>query len=200
MVSCRVLLASTLALAAPIAAQTSAQIVTTLTSLTTKSRAILPDAQSISLVNGPLFIIGQGPIPKVINGFRDIVVTATNALAADDRQPIAAGADSDAISTAFRTFVSAHQEVLNVLITKVEFFLPQVGTEPMVAILRQDEGVLDTLTFSLIDKVASRASDITAAGNDLDKTLTAAINAFSNVLPTSKRSMRFARRDMVAVA
>jgi hypothetical protein len=101
MVSFKVI-ASVLALAAPIAAQaTPAQIVTNINRLTSKTQALQPVAESLSLVNGPLIVIGQGPFPKIIQGYVDIVTTATNDLQQyQTTAPIAAGAEADAISIA----------------------------------------------------------------------------------------------------
>jgi len=44
-------------------------------SYNTKLKALENAAQSISLVNGPLFIIGQGPLPTIILGIKDITNT-----------------------------------------------------------------------------------------------------------------------------
>jgi hypothetical protein len=52
------------ALAVPaIAATTPAQVVENIKLITQKSQALQAPAQSISIVNGPLLIIGQGPLP-----------------------------------------------------------------------------------------------------------------------------------------
>jgi hypothetical protein len=107
MVSFKVI-TSVLALAAPIAAQaTPAQIVANIDRLTSKSQALQPMAQSISIVNGPLIVIGQGPFPKIIQGYVDIVSTGTNDLEQmKATAPIAAGAEADAIATAWTTACS----------------------------------------------------------------------------------------------
>jgi hypothetical protein len=64
MVSFRNLAISALAMTAPIMAQTTpAQVVSNIKMLTQKSQALQAPAQSISLVNGPLLLIGQGPFP-----------------------------------------------------------------------------------------------------------------------------------------
>ena len=62
MVSFRTL--TTLALAAVAVAQsTPAQVVTNLNNLKQKSQSLRNPALSINIVNGPLVIIGQGPLP-----------------------------------------------------------------------------------------------------------------------------------------
>jgi hypothetical protein len=52
--------------------------------------------------------------------------------------------DSDAIFDAFRTFVTVHQQLLNILIGKAGLFntVPFIG-QPVAAVLRQLEGVVD---------------------------------------------------------
>ena len=43
--------------------QTPAQVVEALRGLTQKSQALQAPAQSITIINGPLVLIGQGPFP-----------------------------------------------------------------------------------------------------------------------------------------
>jgi len=63
MVSLRAL-ASVFALAAPfVSALTAQQIVDNINMLTVKSQALQGPANSITIINGPLIIIGQGPFP-----------------------------------------------------------------------------------------------------------------------------------------
>lgn len=104
MVAFTKLLTSTLALAAPIVAQlTPAQVVTNIQLLTQKSQALQAPAQSITLINGPLILIGQGPFPRIITGFTDIVSTATTAITQmHNMPPVPAGAQSTAVFEAFR--------------------------------------------------------------------------------------------------
>jgi hypothetical protein len=103
MVSYLSLLASALALAAPIAAQ-SAQIVPIINVLTTKTRNVQQAAQRINLIRGSLLLIGQGPMTDVVLGVSDIVLTAETALSQlDSQQTIAVSADADAINTAWAT-------------------------------------------------------------------------------------------------
>jgi hypothetical protein len=124
MVSFRAL--TTIALAAfavPVFTQaTPAQVVDNIRALTQKSQALQGPAQSISIINGPLILIGQGPFPvsetqlksdsshskltasqTIIAGFTDIVTTATVAISQmQGMPPVAAGALSDNIFNAFR--------------------------------------------------------------------------------------------------
>ena len=98
------LITSAVALAVPaLAALTPAQIVSNLEMITQKSMALQAPAKTITLVNAPLLLIGQGPLPKIIQGFSDIVSTGTNAISQmDGTAPVPAGTDSDAIADAFR--------------------------------------------------------------------------------------------------
>lgn len=97
MVSFRTLIA--VAFAIPALAVTSPQDVSNnIKALTMKSQALIEPAQSLTIVNGPLVVAGQGPLPvsvqppstdktstdkqsqKIILGFGDIISTATGAL------------------------------------------------------------------------------------------------------------------------
>lgn len=58
------ILATLAALSSGVVAQFSgAQVVESINDLTTKSQNLIPQAQSITIVNAQLFIIGQGPFP-----------------------------------------------------------------------------------------------------------------------------------------
>ena len=99
------LITSAVALAVPaLAALTPAQIVSNINMITQKSMALQAPAKTVTLVNAPLLVIGQGPLPKIIVGFSDIVSTGTNALSQmQGTQQVSAGADSDAIADGFRS-------------------------------------------------------------------------------------------------
>ncbi|CAN9101752.1 hypothetical protein CUC08_Gglean008568 [Alternaria sp. MG1] len=205
MVSFRNFFTAAVALSVPVAAQLSpAQVVSNIRTLTQKSQALQAPAQSITIINGPLIVIGQGPFPQIITGFTDIVSTATTAIAQmQGMPPVPAGADSDAIFDAFREFVRVHQALLNILIGKAGLFqtVPFIG-QPLAAVLRQIENVVDTIAFGLIDAVESRASDLQREANSLDGTLTICINSYEGLSGNlkAKRSLRFARREIAAAA
>jgi hypothetical protein len=55
----------------------SKQIVDNLKSLTEKSQKLQAPAQSITIINGPLVVVGQGPFPSIITGLTDLVTTGT---------------------------------------------------------------------------------------------------------------------------
>jgi hypothetical protein len=103
MVSFRTIFASALAFSVAAAQTTPAQVVSNIQMITQKSQALQGPAQSISVINGPLIIIGQGPFPKIIIGFTDIVSTATTAIQQmKGMARVPAGADADKIFEAFR--------------------------------------------------------------------------------------------------
>jgi len=183
MVSLRNIVAA-IALSMPVMAVTTpAQVVDNIKMLTQKSQALQAPAQSISLLNGPLVIVGLGPFPKIIVGFTDIVSTTTTALAQMKGMPVVpAGAQSDAIFDAFREFVRVHQVLLNILIGKAGLFntVPLIGT-PVAAVLRQIEKVVDAAAFALIDAVQSRAADLKDQAGSLSGTVTTAINAYDGL-------------------
>ncbi|KAH7345969.1 hypothetical protein BKA66DRAFT_602980 [Pyrenochaeta sp. MPI-SDFR-AT-0127] len=201
-----ILLTSALALTAPIVAQISpAQVVQNINLLTQKSQALQAPAQSITIVNGPLIIVGLGPFPPLIAGFTDIVSTATTALAQmDGMPPVPSGAQSDAIFDAFREFVCVHQVLFNILIGKAGLFqtVPIIG-QPVAAVLRQIEAIVDTVAFNLIENVQSRSSDLQAQAQSLSGTIEAAINSYDGVSVSRReilRSLGFARREIAVAA
>ncbi|TQN70703.1 hypothetical protein CSHISOI_04870, partial [Colletotrichum shisoi] len=162
---------------------TPVQVVKNIELITTKSQALIAPAQSINVINGALIIIGQGPFPKIIAGFTDIVTTATVALTQmQGMPPVPAGAESDAIFEAVRTFVKIHQQLLNVLIGKAGLLstVPIVGG-PVAAVLRVVEDVVDTFAFALIDGVQSRAKDLEAELGSLTDTIQTAIKQYEGL-------------------
>ncbi|KAH8724418.1 UVI-1 [Phaeosphaeriaceae sp. PMI808] len=200
MVSFRTIFTAALALT-PIAAQiTPSQVVDNIKVLTAKSQQIQAPALSISIINGPLLIIGQGPFPVIIAGFADIVTTATVAITQmQGMSPVASGPPSDAIFDAFREFVRVHQVLLNILIGKAGLFqtVPFIGA-PVAGVLRQIENVVDTIAIGLIKNVQSRANDLQTQANALSGTLTIAIQRYNGISTGSKRSLKFARRETAA--
>jgi hypothetical protein len=165
------------------AALTPAQMVDNIKMLTSKSQALQAPAQSINVINGPLIIIGQGPFPEIIRGFVEIVTIATTASGQmDGSAPVPAGANADLIFDAFREFVRVHQVLLNILIGKAGLFttVPFIG-QPIAAVLRQIESIVDTIAFQLIDTVQSRSKDLTAQANSLSMTITTAINSYQGL-------------------
>lgn len=82
---------------------------------------------------------------QIITGLHNIVTTATEDLRQmKDSQALTETADQDTVYDAFRDFASAHSELLNILIGKSGLFstVPFIG-QPLVAVLRSDEGAID---------------------------------------------------------
>ncbi|KAL9943563.1 hypothetical protein ACHAP6_008705 [Verticillium nonalfalfae] len=162
---------------------TPAQVVDNIEALTTKSQALQAPAQSISIINGPLIVVGLGPFPTLITGFTDIVSTATVAISQmQGMAGVPAGPPSDAIFDAFREFVRVHQVLLNILIGKAGLFntVPIIG-QPVAAVLRSIEKVVDTAAFMLIDAVESRAEDLQSQAESLKGTITVAIGSYDGL-------------------
>ncbi|KAK8134967.1 hypothetical protein PG984_006979 [Apiospora sp. TS-2023a] len=162
---------------------TSQQVAAHINMLTQKSQALQAPAQSITIVNGPLIVIGQGPYPQIIAGFTDWVSTGTTALTQmQNMAEVPKGTESDAIFDAFRSHVRVQQTLLNILIGKVGLFeqVPFIG-QPVAAVLRQVESVTDTLSYKLIDSVPSRAEDFKSQAESLNGTLTLCIDKHQNL-------------------
>jgi hypothetical protein len=165
MVSFRTL--TTLALAAVAVAQsTPAQVITNLNNLKLKSQGLHNTAFTINIINGPLVIIGQGPLPVsdshckvnhdslfkptsrltltkiIISGLQDIVTT-TNTYLQTGVATVAAGTNAESILKSYRDFVSMHQAFCTVLASRAYLLqaAPLIG-QPMAAILSEDRNVL----------------------------------------------------------
>ncbi|KAI0541940.1 hypothetical protein GGR58DRAFT_454516 [Xylaria digitata] len=172
------------------------QIADGIKSITTKSQALQAPAQSITILNAPLIVIGQGPFPALIAGFQDIVSTGNTLIAqlsgtgpitkrdekehARDLSP--RGPDADLVFGAFREFVAVHQALLNILIGKAGLLekIPVIG-QPVATVLRAVEGVVDTLAIGLISITQARANDITSDANSLDNTLQLTISKYDSI-------------------
>ncbi|KAF3014154.1 hypothetical protein E8E14_001052 [Neopestalotiopsis sp. 37M] len=131
-------------------AQTAEQIVASLNTLTDKSQDLQAPAETITAVNGALIVVGQGPFPKIISGFQEIVTLATNDISQmQGTETITDAAEADNVYAAFRDFSAIHQKLLTTLTGKAALLstVPIIAA-PMSAILRQDENVLDVCKLS----------------------------------------------------
>ncbi|OBT69177.1 hypothetical protein VE03_02033 [Pseudogymnoascus sp. 23342-1-I1] len=172
-----------------IAAATPQQVSDGLKSLTQKAQALQAPAQSISIVNAPLILIGQGPFPQIIAGYSDIISTG-NALAEQigaesrmvRRRQVTRGAADDLVFDAYKEFVRVNQDLLNILIGKAGLVeqIPLVG-QPIAAVLRSFEGTADTISTALINTFVARANDFTSEANSLGGTLTIAIEKYGSL-------------------
>ncbi|KAI1109694.1 UVI-1 [Nemania sp. NC0429] len=179
----KVFTAGALMAATVMAALTPAQIADSLKKLTDQSQKLQGPAQSITIVNAPLIIIGQGPLPAIIAGFTEIVTTASAALSmSSDTPKITNQADDDLVFDAFRGFVRAHQILLNILIGKSGILtnVPFIGP-PVATVLRNVEGVVDAIAFFLIDTAQGRTGDIESEASSLGDTLDLAIQRYQGL-------------------
>ncbi|KAI0441889.1 hypothetical protein F4803DRAFT_551684 [Xylaria telfairii] len=181
--------------ATAMAAATPQQIASGIASLTQKSQALQAPAQSITILNAPLIVIGQGPFPTIIAGFADIVSTA-NALIAQlpGSAPIARGEkqhardlsirgpDADLVFSTFREFVRVHQALLNILIGKAGILskIPVIG-QPVATALRGVEGVVDSIAISTINLLQVHSNDVASDANSLGNTIDLAIKSYDSI-------------------
>ncbi|KAF5845933.1 hypothetical protein GGP41_008446 [Bipolaris sorokiniana] len=95
---------------------------------------------------------------------------------------LALAAPISAALTPAQIFVRVHQVLLNILIGKAGLFttIPFIG-QPVAAVLRQVEGVVDTIAFGIIDLVESRAADLQREANNLGATLDICINSYDGL-------------------
>ncbi|KAM7183294.1 hypothetical protein V8F33_013684 [Rhypophila sp. PSN 637] len=203
MVSLRLFVTAALAVATPIvsalpavpAAQltlTPEQIVDGIKTLSAKSQALQTPAENITIVNGPLILVGLGPFPRIISGFTDIVSTSTVFVSQMiGTPPIGDEDEATSIVDAFREFVRIHQALLNILIGKASLFntvrVPFIS-QPVAAALRQVENVVDTIAFGLIDiiDVGQPKQRLQNDANSLSSSLTICINAYEGLAINNK--------------
>ncbi|ATY62494.1 hypothetical protein A9K55_008922 [Cordyceps militaris] len=162
------------------AAATPEQIVTGINSLTEKMAALQAPAQSITVVNAPLLLIGQGPFPQIIAGFQDIANSA-NALTAEIGTQ-GESKEGATVATSFRDFVRVSQATLNILIGKAGILqkVPVVG-EPVASSLRSVEGAVDTLAITLINIFKSVSEDLENDSSSLGSTLDITIQKYESL-------------------
>ncbi|KAK4124672.1 UVI-1 [Parathielavia appendiculata] len=184
MVSLRSLVTVAAFIAAPVmAALTPQQIADGIRKLTGESQALQATAQSITIVNAPLIVIGQGPFPTLIAGFNDLVSTATVVLEQfPGTKQITGEAEATLVFDAFRGFVRVTQELGNILIGKAGILekVPFVG-QPVAASLRAVESTTDTLAISLINTVEPRVRDLESEANALGDTLELCIQKYEGI-------------------
>lgn len=173
-------LSALLLLCAPItfASVTPEQLVADIKIITTKGQALQTTASSISILNGQLIVIGQGPYPTIIKGFTDIIATLGSEIREEEGTKSFKDSDAKPVAEAFRELVRVHQALLNTLTGKAGLFsnAPMI-LAPVAAVLKSYEGVIDTLAFNLIDIAEAEAKTIEADKNSLDFTIDTAIKA-----------------------
>lgn len=181
-------LSALLLLCAPttLASVTSGELVTSINRVTGKGQALQAPANSITIVNGPLIIIGQGPFPQIIDGFTQIVTDLSSSIVAAEGSDAISGSGAKDVENAVRDLVHVHQDLLNILTRKAGLFttLPFIG-QPVVAALRSYEDVMDTFLFIVSDLVPGDAAKSIANQQDsLGATIDNAIKAYSELTPS----------------
>ncbi|EYE93766.1 uncharacterized protein EURHEDRAFT_524286 [Aspergillus ruber CBS 135680] len=87
--------------------------------------------------------------------------------------------EQNQICGAFRGFVQVHQELLKTIIGKHGLLSLTPFTQPIAAVLRTLEVVVDTIAFSIIDTVPTCAEGATNDKSSLDDTLTDALDTYN---------------------
>jgi len=175
------------------AALTAKQMSDNLKMLTNKSMALQRPAQTITIISGPLIVVGLGPFPEIIKGFTEIVTITTTAVAQMQGTPkFGTQAEVTLVADSLRTFVKVHQDLLNILIGKAGLFntVPFIGA-PVAFTLRQLEGVVDTVALMLINLAEDFTSDIANQAGSLSGTITLTIDSYDGL--SLKKAKRHAR-------
>ncbi|KAK4159276.1 hypothetical protein QBC43DRAFT_362122 [Cladorrhinum sp. PSN259] len=195
MVSVRSFLTSAVAImAVPAMAAISPQgIIDGLKTLTDQSQKLQRPAQSITIVNAPLIIIGQGPLPVIIQELTQFVETGNAMIQQfEGTQPITNPTDAAAVYNAFHDFARVHTAFLNIMIGKSGILtkVPFVGP-PVAAVLRQVESIDDTIAIFLIDNIESKSQDLTTEANSLGQTMDLAIKRYEGLQLGKRESKVF---------
>ncbi|KAG9256887.1 uncharacterized protein F5Z01DRAFT_672115 [Emericellopsis atlantica] len=167
--------------ASAVTAQITAKVVvTSIDDITDLSQDATDVAQSIS--SNPFSL--PSAFLRLANSFGGIVTTATKtvtALEGDMPKDDFAKDDQSAICDALTSFVKVHQNLLEIVIGKAGLLtiVPFVG-QPVAAVLRALEGVVDTLAGDIISLVPTCAKGAKMDIDMLQGTLEKAISAYSN--------------------
>lgn len=76
--------------------------------------------------------------------------------------------------------MQVHQELLSTVIGKHGLLSLTPFTQPIAAVLRTLEGVVDTIAFGIIDTVPTCAEDATTQKQSLDSKLSDAVDTYSD--------------------
>ncbi|KAG9659928.1 hypothetical protein KCU64_g3538, partial [Aureobasidium melanogenum] len=181
-----VALLATTATASPIEKRevSSDTMIQTIQKITQQSKSLTTVAQALNPMNGvpllgPSSGSGSSSFNDVINGFQGIIQTGTTAITNMQGTPSYTDtAAEQEVCDAFHEFVVVHQNLLNVVIGK-SGLLQSIFLGPVAAVLRSLEGVVDTLSFGVIDSVPFCADNATSDKDNLDGTLSKAICAYT---------------------
>ncbi|KAG9855710.1 hypothetical protein KCU77_g5816, partial [Aureobasidium melanogenum] len=159
-------------------------MVQTIQKITQQSKSLTTVAEALNPMNGvpllgPSSGSGSSSFNDVINGFQGIIQTGTTAITNMQGTPSYTDtAAEQEVCDAFHEFVVVHQNLLNVVIGK-SGLLQSIFLGPVAAVLRSLEGVVDTLSFGVIDSVPFCADNATSDKDNLDGTLSKAICAYT---------------------
>jgi len=161
---------------------TPQEIINVIHAMKTKSQALHPKAQSITLANGPLLSSGGGPYPQIIAGFHEIISTVTNFVDVIAGSASVEGNDAASIANAFKDFVHVHQVLLHSLTTKGGLFRthPTDVRQPIADVLRQEKDTLETFCRALIEVAKSKQDVIKQQQLSLIQTIRACYRAYEN--------------------
>jgi hypothetical protein len=165
------------------ASATPSQLVDSIRRATAQGQALQAPAQSITIINGPLIVVDLGPYPLIIAGLTKLNTDLNSSIAAAQGAEPISGSDAKAVADAVREMVRVHQVLLNILIGKAGLFntVPLIG-QPVAAVLRSYEAVIDASLFKLVDLTSAEfAKSITEQKNSLDVSIKAAITAYTNL-------------------
>ncbi|KFZ01123.1 hypothetical protein V501_10193 [Pseudogymnoascus sp. VKM F-4519 (FW-2642)] len=165
------------------AATTPQQVVECFRALTHNAKSLERTAQSISVINAPLIVIGQGPFAVIISGFSDQVQIGNTLIELlDNGFTELTRADEDLVFYAYEEFSRAEKATLNILIVKAGIAeqVPMVGP-PVAAVLRQVKEVVASISNTLIQNIQSRAKDFESEAKSLGDTLDLAISKYDGL-------------------
>ncbi|KAK4170473.1 hypothetical protein QBC43DRAFT_306288 [Cladorrhinum sp. PSN259] len=155
----------------------SASIIHLLGPLIYRTGLIVAPAISVSILNGPLIAVNQGPFPEIIAKYTDYINstdTATDQI--DGLVFYTEGGDvPDEVTYYYQMLAGNQISLLNLLRDKAALFtlLPIIG-QPITALLRDGQRATDALGAKIVDAVNS---DEYAGLNTQIVTSRAAINA-----------------------
>ncbi|EON99218.1 putative uvi-1 protein [Phaeoacremonium minimum UCRPA7] len=122
----------------------------TLDTLTANVNGLIGQAQSLSILNAPLALVGQGPLPVVVNGLAQVVNNITTCLTQLQPQEIVGDA-ATSIVTSFGQFAQAQTTLLNTLASKAALCLnlPFI-LSPITSLLGGLDGSVNALANNLV--------------------------------------------------
>ncbi|KAK4152756.1 hypothetical protein C8A00DRAFT_34539 [Chaetomidium leptoderma] len=140
-------------------------------------------SKNIGIANSHLTPIDHGPLPKVLSGLANIAAIGSDMMGElEGRSPAPESADDTLVFEAFREFARGTETLLNILIGKAGILekVPLVD-QPMATVLREVEGVVDTIAITTIDLVKSKATELESEAESLEKTFDVCIGKYEGL-------------------